>query len=378
MDYDVTVALTYYLPYMSGVTHAAQTVAEGLAARGWKVAVIASRHDRATPARERINGVDVYRAPVLGQITRAQVSPAYPMQAARLARRSSVLLLNLPMAEGAALARLAAPTPIISILHIDLYLPPGMLNRVAVAASDATSRFVLRRSAAVVANSEDQARHSKFWDLMAQREFRAIAAPCLDRRGGTPVYRETGGPHIGFLGRIVEDKGIPYLIRAFRRIADPRARLLIAGNHETVMGGGVMSEIRDEIGADSRIRLLGELRGTEINDFYASIDVFVLPSVAESFGIVQAEAMMCGVPSVTTDLPGGRYPVVATGFGRVVPPRAPDALRTAILESAAIPAGERAEKAALARDLFGVSPGLDAYQALCELVRARAYSSSGR
>lgn len=69
MDYDVTVALTYYLPYMSGVTHAAQTVAEGLAARGWKVAVIASRHDRTTPARERINGVDVYRAPVLGQIT---------------------------------------------------------------------------------------------------------------------------------------------------------------------------------------------------------------------------------------------------------------------------------------------------------------------
>lgn len=300
------------------------------------------------------------------------------MQAARLARRSSVLLLNLPMAEGAALARLAAPTPIISILHIDLYLPPGALNRVAVAASDATSRFVLRRSAAVVANSEDQARHSKFWNLMAQREFGAIAAPCLDRRGGTPAYRETGGPHIGFLGRIVEDKGIPYLIRAFRGIADPHARLLIAGNHETVMGGGVMSEIRAEIGADTRIRLLGELRGTEINDFYASIDVFGLPSVAESFGIVQAEAMMCGVPSVTTDLPGGRYPVVATGFGRVVPPRTPDALRTAILESAAIPAGERAEKAALARDLFGVSPGLDAYQALCELVRARAYSSAGR
>ena len=53
-----------------------------------------------------------------------------------------------------------------------------------------------------------------------------------------------------------------------------------------------------EIAGDRRIRVLGELRGAEIDDFYASIDVFALPSVAESFGIVQVEAMMCGVPSI--------------------------------------------------------------------------------
>src|SRR3954452_7577924 len=94
-QYDLTVALTYYLPYMSGVTHTANVVAEGMAARGWRVAVVTSRHDRATPRRETINGVDVYRSPVLGQISRTQISPAYPFEVARIVRRSALLHLNL-------------------------------------------------------------------------------------------------------------------------------------------------------------------------------------------------------------------------------------------------------------------------------------------
>lgn len=370
--YDLTVALTYYLPYMSGLTHTASTVAEGMAARGWRVAVVTSRHDRSTPHRETIKGVDVYRSPVLGRITRAQISPAYPFEVARIARRSDLLYLNLPMAEAALVARLARPTPIVSMLHIDLYLPPGRLNRIAIGASDVTSRSAIRRSAAVVANSEDQAHASRFWPLMKEREFRPIAAPCLDRRGGRPRYRRTGGLHIGFLGRIVEDKGIPYLVRAFRRIADPDARLLIGGNYETVMGGDNLADIRAEIGADGRVKVLGELRGQELDDFYASIDVFALPSNAESFGIVQAEAMMCGVPSVTTDLPGGRYPVLATQFGRVVPPRQPEALHRALLELAATPADWREAKAREARELFAAERSLDEHEKLFTLVRDRA------
>lgn len=371
-QYDLAVALTYYTPYMSGVTHTAKTVAEGMAARGWRVAVVTSQHDPSTPRRETCNGVDVYRSPVLGQVTRAQISPAFPIDAARIARRSSLLYLNLPMAEGALVARLARPTPIVSMLHIDLYLPPGLLNRIAVAASDVTSRSAIRRSAAVVAYSDDQAHASKFWPLMQKREFRPIPAPCLDRRGGHPRYRSSGGLHVGFLGRIVEDKGIPYLVRAFRRIADPDARLLIGGNYQTVMGGGNLAEIRAEIGADERVQVLGELRGREIDDFYASIDVFALPSKAESFGIVQAEAMMCGVPSVTTDLPGGRYPVLATQFGRVVPPQDPEALHRAILDLADAPADWREAKAREARELFGAGRSLDEYEELFRLIQDRA------
>jgi glycosyltransferase involved in cell wall biosynthesis len=76
--------------------------------------------------------------------------------------------------------------------------------------------------------------------------------------------------------------------------------------------------------------------------------------VAESFGIAQAEAMMCGIPSVTTDLPGGRYPVRATGHGLIVPVGDPGALRRALLKAAGWSPGRRAVGAARAHDLFGV------------------------
>lgn len=371
-SYDLTVALTYYEPYVSGLTHTARCIAEGMVERGWRVAVIAAQHDPGLPRRETIDGVDVYRCPVLARVNRAFIAPGYPRLAARLAHRSSVMHLNLPMAEAALVAPRCAPTPVVSMVHIDLYLPPGRLSKLIVRASDYTSRAAIRRSDAVVAYSEDQAHASQFWPLMRQRRFVPIAAPCLDRRGGDPRYRETGGLHIGFLGRIVADKGIPYLVRAFQRIADPQARLLIAGNHKTVAGGSNLAEVESEIAGDGRIRVLGELRGREVDNFYASIDVFALPSVAESFGIVQAEAMMCGVPSVTTDLPGGRYPVTSTGFGRVVPPRDPVALEQAIRELAAITPAWREQKAAEARQRFSVATCLDAHEQLFTSLRETA------
>lgn len=369
--YDLTVALTYYAPYQSGLTHTARCVAEGMVQRGWRVAVVAAQHDRRLPRRETIAGVDVYRCPRVLRVSRAYIVPSYPVVAARLARNSSVLHLNLPMAEAALVAAGAGDTPVVSMLHIDLYLPPSRFSRAIVRASDFTSRGAIKRSVAAVAYSDDQARASKFWPLMRERGFTGIAAPCVDRRGGRPRHRETAGLHVGFLGRIVQDKGIVYLVRAFQRIADPDARLLIAGNHLTVAGGSNLPDVQAAIAGDTRIRILGELRGDQIDDFYASIDVFALPSVAETFGIVQAEAMMCGIPSVTTDIPGGRYPVAVTGFGEIVPPRDPAALESAILRMGDAPADWREIKAKESRERFSIAACLDAHEALFSSLRER-------
>lgn len=373
-QYDLTVALTYYAPYISGLTETARHIAEGMATRGWRVAVVASQHEPTLPRRETIAGVDVYRAPVAGQISRAKLMPSYPLLVAKVARNSSLLHLNVPMAEAGVVSTLVGRrTPIVTMIHIDLYLPPSRWSRLAVRASDHTTRAAIRHSAAVLSYSIDQARESKFWPLIRARRHAEIAAPCRDRRGGEPAYRDGAGLHVGYLGRIVQDKGIEYLLEAFAGIEDPAARLLIAGNYRTVAGGSNLDQLRSAIDADGRVQVLGELRGRELDDYYASIDVFALPSVAESFGIVQAEAMMAGIPSVTTDLPGGRYPVASTGFGRVVPPRDPLALQKAILELADVPPAWREQKAELARERFSVTACLDAHEALfTSLLRERS------
>ncbi|MFJ5987357.1 glycosyltransferase family 4 protein [Lentzea sp. NPDC092896] len=361
--YDLAIVLNYYYPYVSGLTVTARLVAEGLAARGHRVVVVCAQHDRKVPLRETVNGVDVVRCPVVLGISRGVVSPSLPWVAARIARESAVVNLHLPMLEAGLIARLAGgATPVLSTYHVDLWLPAGLVNRVAVAAVDVSSRTALRRSAAVVVNSLDQARYSKLAPLLERGDLRPIPAPCLDRTGGTPRFRDGAGMHVGFMGRIVEEKGIDVLLRAFRRIDDPAARLLIAGDHVNVAGGSVLSRLRAAIDADPRVRVLGHLRDDEIADFYASIDVFSLPSTVESFGIVQAEAMITGVPPVASNLPGGRYPVQAMGFGALTEPRDDVAIAEALPRLARIGAEERADASARALAAFGIESCLDSYE----------------
>jgi glycosyltransferase involved in cell wall biosynthesis len=299
---------------------------------------------------------------VLASVRKGVLSPALPRLATRLAARSSLLHLHVPMPEAAVVAAFAPPVPLVTTHHIDAFLPYGRINSLGMRLADASAGVAIRRSNLVIVNSHDQAQGSRLWPTLARKEVMPIPAPCADRRGGNPSLRDGAGLHVGFLGRIADEKGIEYLIRAFRSLADPDARLLIGGDYENVAGGSNIGLLRALAEGDDRIRFLGLLRGRQIRDFYASIDVFALPSIAESFGIVQAEAMMCGVPSVTTDLPGGRYPVQATGFGRIVPPRDPAALLGAIVSLAGLSRESRVDGQRKALGLFGVEACVDAYE----------------
>jgi glycosyltransferase involved in cell wall biosynthesis len=374
--FDVAIILNYYAPYVSGLTIHTQRLAEGLAASGRRVAVVACQHVKSLPLREELAGVSVFRSPVIRTIGRGPVSPRFVALARRVARQSSIVNPHLPMLEAGPISLAVHGRPLVTTHHIDLWLPSGPVNAAAIRAVDVSTRICMNRSDAVVINSIDQAHGSKFWPVIRRRNWRGIAPPCLDRRGGEPSYRDGHGLHVGFLGRIVEDKGIEYLIRAFQLIGDQDARLLIGGDWINVAGGGIEGRLRHLIGDDKRIRLLGLLKGRQIDDLYASIDVFALPSVAESFGTVQAEAMMVDVPSVTTDIPGGRSPVLETGFGRRVPPRDPTALARAITELAALTPEERAEGGRRARELYGMETFFNAYQELFDQLTPMADNSS--
>ncbi|MFE3021612.1 glycosyltransferase family 4 protein [Streptomyces sp. NPDC059256] len=362
--YDLTVVLTYYLPYTSGLTEVARTVAEGLAARGRRVAVVASRHDPSSPVRECVNGVDVFRAPVAARIGRGVLSPGFLPLAARLARASRVVNIHLPMLEAGPLALLTGRTPVVATHHDDVWLPPGRLAGLQVPVVDASVATALRRSAAVVVNNVDHAEHSRHWPLMRDR-LAAIAPPCRERGPAPATFREGPGPHFGFLGRIAPEKGLHHLVDAFRTIEDPDARLLIAGDYSKVAGGSVVGALRERSADDPRIRFTGFLAEHHVAEFYASLDVFALPSVAEeSFGISQTEAMMMGVPSVASDAPGMRVPITSTGFGRLFPPGDSGALAAALLEAAALSPEQRTEGGRATRARYGTDGCLDSYDAL--------------
>ncbi len=369
--HDLVIILTYYAPYVSGLTNVARDVAEGLAARGWQVCVVACQHDPDLPTRERLGGVHVVRAPIIAKIGKGTIGLNLTRLALREMRRARVVNLHLPLIEAGILAPLSR-VPVVTTYHCDVSLPPSLFNRVQEGVIDRSSRWAMHHSAAVTVSSEDYARHSRLWPHIRPGMVE-IAPPCRAVRGGRPTFRDGPGVHVGFLGRIVEEKGIEYLVDAFLALDDPDARLLIGGDYDGIAGGSVVERVRRHVGDDPRIRLLGYLPDGELADFYRSLDVFALPSVNafEAFGIVQVVAMLAGVPALVSDLPGVRTAVRRTGFGAVVTPRDVSALTAALRELRAAPPDPHTGAAATA-DEFSFEAVLDAY----ELVLAKHTTDS--
>lgn len=112
--FDVCVVLNYYFPYVSGLTETARVVAEGLASKGWRVAVVTTSHEPGLPEEEILGGVHVFRAGVLFKIGRGPISPGFVPLARRIAKQSQALHLHLPMLEAAAVTAVAPDVPIIS------------------------------------------------------------------------------------------------------------------------------------------------------------------------------------------------------------------------------------------------------------------------
>lgn len=163
-------------------------------------------------------------------------------------------------------------------------------------------------------------------------------------------------PLVLYLGRISKKKGLDLLLEAFSAMPAP-AVLAIVGPDD---GDGCLQELkrlRDRLGLNDRVRLMGLRFGADKWSALADADVVVLPSRSENFGNAAAEALVCGVPVVVTDR-CGIAPLVADRAGLVVPCRA-DAIRSGLsrlLEDSHLRARLRAGALEVRRDLSWDEP----------------------
>ncbi len=366
---DVLIALNYYTPYISGLTNVARDVAEYLVQQGLRVTVVTTRHDKSLPIREVINGVEVRRAAVIARVDRAPISPTFVRDVIRLGRRSKLVNLHLPMPEAGAIAvGLGSKTPLVLTYQCD---PPVGLSRrgdLVAKALDTSHRIATKRADRVIASSLDYASSSRVLGPLSSDKLLAIPPTSWPRAGGNPTLRQTEDTHFGFLGRLTSEKGADVLVRAFRRVARPDQRLLIAGEGLAVSGDSAYSAATEAAGDDRRIIFLGRIPDEQLADFYASIDVFCLPSTNsfEAFGIVQVEALLAGVPVIASDLPGVRTPTQQTGFGILTVPGSEDSLAEALADPDIAITAERQGKelAAAARHTFGIEKSLAPYESI--------------
>jgi glycosyltransferase involved in cell wall biosynthesis len=105
---------------------------------------------------------------------------------------------------------------------------------------------------------------------------------------------------MAYIGRLDKDKNVDLAIRLFEEVAghDHALELHIAGT------SGIESQLRQQAAKSpyaNRIKFHGWIK--DISAFYASVDLFVFLSAHESFGNVIAEALLTGLPVLTSNVP---------------------------------------------------------------------------
>ena len=123
---------------------------------------------------------------------------------------------------------------------------------------------------------------------------------------------------IGFVGRVVRDKGIIELINAWEVLykEEGNVHLLIVGPFET--HDPLPQKLQKRLLKDPFIHVVGFVNST--SSFYSIMDILVLPSYREGFGLVAIEAASMKLPVIATNIPGCIDAVQDGITGTLVPP----------------------------------------------------------
>ncbi|WP_377274497.1 glycosyltransferase family 4 protein [Peterkaempfera sp. SMS 1(5)a] len=226
------------------------------------------------------------------------------------------------------------------LVHLPLAEETGLDPAVA-ADLDARERSVLGAAAAVVATSEWAGRR-----LVAHHRLAAdrvgVAAPGADI--APPASGTDGASRLLCVASVTPRKGQHLLVEALAAVSDlPWSCLCVGALHQDPDYAAGLRALAGKLGVGDRLRLAGPRHGADLDAGYATADLLVLPSYAETYGMVVTEALARGVPVLATDVGG-----VPQALGR-----APDGTVPGIL----VPPGDPAALAAALRRWFG-EPGL--------------------
>ena len=154
------------------------------------------------------------------------------------------------------------------------------------------NNFLIRKASAVVTLTQGDAKN---WKHVTRRVH---VIPNIVHLNDTGRYSDCSNKRAIFVGRLVEQKGIPDLIKVWR---------IVNGRHPDwqldVFGNGEMESIPD-------IKLFVHPPTKNIMEEYMNSSMLLMTSIYEPFGLVLPEAMSCGLPVVAFDCPYGPADII--------------------------------------------------------------------
>ncbi len=323
---NVVHAAKFYPPVPGGMETVVGDLCDGTAGE-WNVSVVAA-NDRPETIVEQRGAVTVVRAAAYGKAASVPLCPSQPLELWK--RRADCVVLHEPNPIAGTALWLRTPARRLVVWHhSDLLRPWWALPTYA----RCVQRTLYRRADCVIVSNPVLAERSPFvkyarrvavipFGIDLQRFERPARNPAIERAlAGVP------GPRALFVGRLVYYKGLHVLLDALRTWA---------GSIVVVGDGPLDAELRARaaaLGIADRVHWAGRVSDDDLPSYYATSDVFVLPSVAitETFGVSQIEAMAAGVPVISTNLPTGVPWVNRSGVsGLVVEPNDAAALASAL------------------------------------------------
>ncbi len=344
----ILVVLTYYRPHISGLTIYAERLCKAWARRGHAVTVLTSQYDPRLPRDEVQEGVRIIRAPVLFRLSKGVIMPTFGTLASRLVAENDVIQLHLPQfdAAGVALRGRLLKKPTVITYHCDLLMPPGLLAWAANQAVRVMNNLAALSCHRIVTYTRDYAENSSFLNRYLHKlqvipppvELPAVVADEVKayQQQHNPLGRR---PVIAMVSRFATEKGVEVLLDAMPRILEkyPETLVEFAGPYQNIYGEEQyfhrLQPVIQDYEQNGHWQFLGPQSARQLAALYPNINLLVLPSLnsTEAFGLVQIEAMMNGVPTVASDLPGVRQPVRQHGLGKIIPIGDPHALAEAAI-----------------------------------------------
>lgn len=162
---------------------------------------------------------------------------------------------------------------------------------------------------------------------------RGVDAQLFSPRWRDGRLREAWGaeactPVLLYVGRLAAEKNVALALQAWdrARAIRPETRMVVVGD------GPLRASLQRRW---PQACFMGTLRGQALARAYASADVFVFPSLSETFGNVTLEAMASGLCTVAFDAAAAGVLIEDGRNGRVVPPDQPDVFIDAVCQSSA-------------------------------------------
>jgi glycosyltransferase involved in cell wall biosynthesis len=338
--------LTYYRPWVSGLTIYVEWLSKALVHQGHDVTVLTSQYAPDLPRYDVVDGIKVVRIPVAMRISKGVIMPGFGPMAWKLARQADAIHLHLPQfdAPGVALRGRFLGKPVVLTYHCDLRLPRGMFSRLVDRIVQIMNRLAGAIADAVVTYTRDYAANSPYLSHYLDTKLHVIPPPVELADCTAQDYRRFCAKHqldnrkvIGISARLATEKGIEVLLMALPEVLEayPSTQVLHAGMVQDVVGeeayAARLAPLFEKY--KQHYKRLGNLEGAEYAAFHRSLDCLVICSLnsTESFGLVQIEAMARGAPVAACNLPGVRQPVMMTGMGEVTPVGDHRALAQAII-----------------------------------------------